>query len=134
MALPDTCGECIYWQRAGELCRRHAPSPSHQDREVSYGPATAVSDRCGVGSDTEGEDGQLVRCVQGIHWHQPQDRLVLIAERRGMTPEWWVASGYCTRYAPPPTGTRGWNQTHWRVTHETDGCGDGEAIDADQLI
>jgi hypothetical protein len=52
-----------------------------------------------------------------------------MAERRGVAPEWWDASGYCTRYAPSPTGTRGQNPTYWRVTHETDGCGDGDALD-----
>ncbi len=63
-----------------------------------------------------------------IHWHQPDGKPVPMAERRGVPPEWWEASGFCTRYAPSP-GSVPRQQTHWRVTHEDDGCGDGAEVE-----
>ena len=51
-----------------------------------------------------------------------------LAERRGVSPEWWGASGFCTRYAPSPVPNRV-QETHWRVTHESDACGDGYEVD-----
>jgi len=128
LMLPDNCGACIYWHREGTLCRRHAPSPSSQAREVSHWPLTTETDRCGSGSDGD-DEAHFVRCGRCIHWHQPEGMPVPMAERRGVPPEWWEASGFCTRYAPSPGPARG-QQTHWRVTHDDDGCGDGVEVDA----
>jgi hypothetical protein len=128
MALPDDCGSCIYWQRDGTLCRRYAPSPSTRAREVAHWPLTRKTDRCGVGSDSGGEEAQFVHCGHCIHWFQPENKPVPIAERRGVSPEWWEGSGFCTRYAPSPSPHRG-QDTHWRVTHECDACGDGHQVD-----
>jgi len=126
--LPDNCGGCIYWQREGTLCRRHAPSPSQQVREVSRWPLTTAADRCGSGSDGDDDEARFVRCGRCIHWYQPGGKPVPMAERRGVPPEWWEASGLCTRYGPSPDAGRS-QPTHWRVTHEGDGCGDGFEIE-----
>ena len=80
--LPDKCGGCIYWQPEGTLCRRHAPSPSNQAREVSHWPLTKESDRCGSGSDGNDDDALFVRCQRCIHWYQPEGE----AGANGRTP------------------------------------------------
>ena len=126
--LPDTCAVCIYWQREGTLCRRHAPSPSGQAREVSHWPLTTEADRCGSGSDGDEDGVCFVRCGRCMHWYQPNGEPVPMAERRGVPPEWWEASGFCTRYAPSAGAARS-QRAHWRVTHENDRCGDGREVD-----
>ena len=110
------------------LCCRHAAGPSVHAREVAHWPRTTETDRCGSGSDADGEDVAFVRCGRCIHWFQPEGKPVPLAERRGVAPEWWGASGFCTRYAPSPVSNRA-QETHWRVTHESDACGDGYEVD-----
>jgi hypothetical protein len=45
-----------------------------------------------------------------------------------MTADAAPSSGLCIRYAPSPDAGRS-QPTHWRVTHEGDGCGDGFEIE-----
>jgi hypothetical protein len=46
----------------------------------------------------------------------------------GLSVEWWAASGYCTRFAPAPTGEDK-REVDWGVTHAGDGCGDGDQVE-----
>ena len=128
MALPDDCGACLYWQEPHGLCQRHAPGPGQHKQEVAFWPATQRTDRCGSGSDGDDQEAARVACGRCIHWHQPGGRPLPPAERRGIAPDWWQESGFCTRYAPSPGSLRG-QATFWRVTHASDGCGDGDAIE-----
>lgn len=89
---------------------------------------TARTDRCGSGSDGDDPEAARVACGRCIHWHQPGGKPLPPAERRGIAPDWWEESGFCTRYAPSPGAQRG-QMTYWRVTHAGDGCGDGDAVE-----
>lgn len=78
------------------------------------------------------EDGTgpgVVACQTCIHWHQPGGLPVKPDYRKGLSSEWWAASGYCTRFAPSPSAEDD-RKVHWRVTHAEDGCGDGDQVEA----
>ena len=128
--LPANCAACVYFRslpaRDG-LCRRHAPSPGHEAFEVARWPRVRPIDRCGAGAAvTDGSGPRVVSCRSCPHWLQPNDEPITPDYRKGLPVEWWAASGYCTRLAPSP-GTDEERRICWKVTHATDGCGDGDA-------
>jgi hypothetical protein len=129
--LPADCTACVYFPPLpvpGGLCRRHAPSPGHEAFEVARWPHVRPADRCGAGAAvTDGTGPGVVACRSCAHWLQPNGEPVRPDYRQGLPAEWWAMSGYCTRLAPSPS-TEEDRHTLWKVTHGTDGCGDGAAI------
>ena len=129
-ALPANCATCVFFPpipAPGGRCRRHAPSPGHEEFEVAHWPKVRQNDRCGSGAAvTDGTGPCVVLCGSCAHWLQPDGEPVRPEYRMGLTVEWWAASGYCTRLAPSPTVDED-RLVHWKVTHATDGCGDGDA-------
>jgi hypothetical protein len=124
--LPRACGLCTYFQASAKLCRRHAPQSSREAFELAYWPQVASSDRCGVGAEYADGAPMPVRCGVCIHWHQPEGQPPKPPYGKGRPAEWWASVGYCTRFAPSPTAEVPRSKTYWKITHSTDGCGDGE--------
>ena len=129
--LPTNCVGCVYYPalpEPGGLCRRHAPGPGQDAFEVAHWPKVQPSDRCGSGAAvTDGTGPGVVKCGACAHWLQPNGEPVRPDYRQGLPAEWWALSGYCTRLAPSPSTDEA-RRTYWKVTHATDGCGDGDAI------
>ena len=128
--LPADCAACVYFPSLpapGGRCRRHAPSPGHEEFEVAHWPKTRPIDRCGAGAAvTDGTGPRVVPCRSCAHWLQPNGAPVRPDYRKGLPVEWWAASGYCTRLAPSPATDED-RRVCWKVTHAADGCGDGDA-------
>lgn len=135
MAIPPSCTACRMFQQPGDLCRRHAPSPTTERQEVAQWPRREPDSRCG-----EGSFDPPLTCRSCQFWWQPGGKPlnpphVLVGKHthpfwqvsapndRG--PEWWAQSGLCIHHtASPDRETRLY---HPRVTHATlDGCGDGK--------
>lgn len=127
MPLPRSCTECAFFQPKGALCRRHAAGTGNEEWEIVRWPQVKPTDRCGVGAEIEdGEEG-TVSCAHCIHWLQPGDDGLKPDYPQGLPREWWKEAGFCTRFAPSPSSEED-RKTHWRVTHASDRCGDGEAV------
>ena len=127
---PANCAACVYFGalpvRDGR-CRRRAPSPGHEEFEVTHWPKVRRTDRCGAGAAiTDGIGPRVVRCGTCVHWFRPNDEPVRPDYRKGLPVEWWAMSGWCTCQVPSP-GTDEDRHVHWKVTHAMDGCGDGDA-------
>jgi hypothetical protein len=127
---PANCAACVYFAslsvRDGH-CRRHPPSPGHEEFELAHWPKVRPIDRCGAGAAmTDGTGPRVVRCGTCVHWYRPNDEPVRPDYRKGLSVDWWSASGFCTCLAPSP-GTDEERHVHWKVTHAADGCGDGGA-------
>jgi hypothetical protein len=128
--LPDACGDCIFQRPHEETtikCQRHAPSPGTESDEPVYWPTVLRSGWCGEGSRGLDEDKALTKCEACIYWLSPDG---------GLKPDfpgwreadWWKGAGWCRRYAPGPSTNSDEAPAQWRVTHYTDGCGNGELI------
>jgi hypothetical protein len=128
--LPASCAACVYFPSLpaqGGRCRRHAPSPCQEAFEVARWPRVRQTDRCGSGAAvTDGTGPGMVTCVSCAHWLQPNGEPIRPDYRKGLAVEWWAESGYCTRLAPSPSSEED-RRAFWKVTHATDGCGDGDA-------
>jgi hypothetical protein len=129
ISLPENCAGCGFFDRhAGKVCRRHAPIPGTEERERPFWPKVATAQRCGMGA-ARVADIRPKPCRQCIHWWQPGGKPVSASNATERLVEWWSRSGCCTRFAPGPTTEEG-QATHWRVTHASDACGDGEVAEA----
>jgi hypothetical protein len=94
---------------------------------VAHWPNVRQSDRCGSGAAVmDGTGPGIVWCRSCAHWLQPNGEPVKPDYRQGLSADWWSESGYCTRLAPSPSTSED-QRTCWKVTHATDGCGDGDA-------
>ncbi|MDB5243763.1 MAG: hypothetical protein JWP57_4389 [Spirosoma sp.] len=127
MPLPRSCSGCAFFQPKGTLCRRHASGPGNEEWELVRWPLVRPVDRCGVGVEIEDGKEGTVSCGHCIHWLQPDDDGLKPDYRQGLSREWWKEAGYCTRFSPSPS-TEEDRKTFWRVTHSSDRCGDGEAV------
>src|ERR1700733_3967604 len=126
---PASCAGCVFYP-AGGLCRRHAPSPTTEEFELTHWPSVRPVDRCGSGlAVTDGDGAGVTMCEACLHWLQPADEPLKPAFRQGRSVEWWAQSGYCTRFAPSPSPDEDRRRTYWRVTHAHDCCGDGEYVE-----
>src|SRR6478672_691351 len=126
MAIPPSCTKCGMFQQPGDLCRRHAPSPTTARREVALWPRREPDSRCG-----EGSYDPPVRCSSCLFWWQPAGK-PLVTEKvqpagtrspiwfiapKGHDEYWWAQSGFCVRYTASPAGET--QLYHPRVTHAT---------------
>lgn len=133
VVLPANCAQCVFRPATpapGGVCRRHAPSPGHEEHELVYWPPVRATDRCGDGASVmDGQGPGVVACRICDHWLQPDGRGIQPDYDQGLPAAWWAESGYCTRRAPSPS-TEDDRETHWRVTHAEEGCGDGQRVKA----
>ena len=133
--LPRDCASCVYYAGTPEApagyCRRHGPVPGIDEGEIVFEPIVAADARCGQGAAHQDDQEEGVTpCVACIHWWQPDGQPPAPAfGRRGQTAQWWQDAGYCTRAAPAPSADVH-KPNHWKVTHATQGCGDGEKASA----
>ena len=126
MALPPNCGGCGFRRQGQSPCRRHAPSPAEEEFLLTHWPPVRETDRCGDGTDA-GESDAQVRCGRCVHWYLPNGEVLAPPVRYGRSRDWWGQAALCTRSAPSPGGDEH-RRVFWRVTHESEGCGDGEAV------
>ena len=122
------CAGCAYWQVVREdegLCRRHAPDATIRAETVAHWPQTHGHQGCGDGEPAGG--ARLVSCAECRFWRRYKGGLHPM-NRSDMPNSWWSRAGLCARRAPSPStepGPRGF----WRATVNTDGCGEGVAIE-----
>jgi hypothetical protein len=132
--LPADCASCAYrpvLPLPGTSCRRHAPTPRQDEFDLVYWPKVGRNDRCGDGAALgDGTGPSVVACQACIHWHQPNGPPVKPDYRKGLSVEWWAASGYCTRRAPAPA-TEDDRKVYWPVTNAADSCGAGAQVEVD---
>ena len=131
MTLPATCAVCKLHSAEGpdgSQCCAHAPSPTDTEFVLVSWPRIKITDRCGSGISIGEDEGGIVPCGRCMHWWQPGEKPLEPAYRQGKGREWWSGTGLCTRYAPSPAHGTSSKGTFWTVTHETQGCGDGEAV------
>lgn len=124
MAMANACKECAFYYVPESQCRRHAPGTTNEEFEITQWPTVSPKDRCGSG-ELVTDGSAVVSCGRCLHWHQPGGVGVNPEYDEGIEPEWWAQTGYCTRFAPGPSGEEG-RDTYWRVTHRTSACGDGQ--------
>lgn len=128
--LVSACRECVFFRAQEAACHRHSPSPGVGDLggtlRVAYWPPVAPEARCGAGRKPG--DGEVIACVDCVHWFQPGGVGIKPKFRQSPSPEWWEQSGYCTANAPYPTRERPRGRVVWDATHASGGCGDGEHI------
>src|SRR5690349_2539771 len=127
MPLPLSCAQCIFLEptrttgaREVNLCRRHAPSPGDEEFIMSRWPLVKLTNRCGAGATPEDPDADerpdddaptKTACTDCIHWLQPEGG-VMPDVKRGLPASWWADAGYCTRFAPSPSGEED-QKTFW---------------------
>src|ERR1700686_1341604 len=59
---PASCAGCVFYP-AGGLCRRHAPSPTTEEFELTHWPPVRPVDRCGSGiAVTDGDGAGVTMC------------------------------------------------------------------------
>ena len=124
--LPLSCAVCVF--HVAPLCRRHAISPGNEQYEVAHWQRVKPTDRCGDGAtiiEAEADDPRIVPCDLCMHWFQPDGQPITPDHRHGLGHDWWSNSGLCTRWAPSAV-TEEDRRAFWRVTHASDGCGDGD--------
>ena len=123
---PTDCGVCKYHVNTTKECRRRAPHPSQDDGFViAVWNRTRDRDRCGDGSTTK----EIVMCDDCEHWYRSGDQPLSPPFRQGLSHEWWVDSGYCTRHAPTSTVDEG-QWMFWKVTNGSSGCAEGSSASA----
>lgn len=125
MPLPQSCGGCGF-RRQGENkapCRRHAPAITDTELALTCWPPVRDDDRCGSGDMA----GVIVTCGNCQHWFLPNGEPLQPMARFGRSKDWWGNAAFCTRFAPSPS-SEDHRRVYWRVTHSTDGCGDGDAV------
>src|SRR6059058_3446180 len=99
--LPASCAVCVFFLGERGHCRRHSPSPGHEEFELVFWPKVRAADRCGQGASISNiEAPGVTLCQACVHWHQPGSEPVNPDYRKGLSVEWWAESGYCTRSAP----------------------------------
>lgn len=143
MSRPASCSTCSFHQPNKHLCRRHAPGSTDRRFEVAKWPSTELDSRCGEGKTDEGP----IPCDSCIYFWRPggispdpgdgsangavKPSLWTVNKSAKWDTEWWRNAGYCVRYAPSPGNET--RTAYPRITHSRlDGCGDGEAPDADK--
>ena len=117
------------YQTEGELCRRHAPSPTTTEREPAKWPRRHSTSVCGEGSVDRGP----VLCGDCVYWQlsggnalRPEtstdQRLQIWASE--IDEEWWDNARECVHHTVGPG--RESEMFHPRVCHATDSCGSGK--------
>ncbi len=126
--LPASCHVCVYYGSEA-ACRRHAPSRTTEQFEVTRWPPQPPGDRCGKGAAVVDEGGPgIVLCQTCIHWWQPEGRPVAPDFKAGLPDEWWERAGFCTHADPFPSDDETRRQ-YSRVTNGLGGCGEGTAVE-----
>jgi hypothetical protein len=129
MPLAPSCRHCAFYQPNASRCRRHAPSLGFEELELPYWPLVKPADRCGASAPVR-DGSETVSCGRCVHWFQPDGVGIRPDYRQGMSVAWWEQSGFCTKFAPTPSNDEE-RTAHWRVTHVSDRCGDGEEAKPD---
>lgn len=119
----DDCGGCQAFMTG--ICHRHAPGPSRNEHETAKWPLVRTTDRCGSGIAL-GTKPRMITCERCQHWLKPAVGIDP-GYLEGRSEEWWSEAGYCTRFAPSPSGSEP-EFTYWRVTAPVETCGDGKDI------
>jgi hypothetical protein len=127
------CDGCAFWRHmngpAG-TCRRMAPWAGHGAAEAARWPETDAAEGCGDGRPAAAQSPPLPRCRDCLYWREAVAGAGLNPlDRRDHVKGWWRDAGYCVRHAPAPTTEPGF-RGFWRVTHATDGCGEGQTAAA----
>lgn len=143
--LPRSCAECVFHRgdpgdkTNPSRCLRHAPGTRDEEYQPVQWPPPPSTFRCGAGAvagDHEDEDEdapRMVNCRDCEHWFQPDGAPLKPTVRHGLPQEWWDRSGYCTRWAPSPSG-QDVRRLHHGVTNSSQGCGDGVPLEAEEEV
>lgn len=140
--LPPSCAVCVFHAPRDVVslfCRRHGPSPGREGHEIVSWPTVMPNQRCGAGSlgapYPNGVPKQIVSCELCKHWFSPEGGLPYDGpadpswwenqDAAAHDQGWWRGAGLCLLRAPVPSVGYDADPTHWKVTHFTDGCGDG---------
>jgi hypothetical protein len=139
--LPDSCAVCVYFvpllpdsgrvSRTTGTCIRHAPSVGDDQYSLVHWPIVVRTDRCGVGAAAgDGTGPQPTRCNSCLHWFQPSGEAVTPDYRKGRSADFWLQTGFCTRFAPSPSAEEA-KRMYPAVTHALEKCGDGQGFASD---